>query len=323
VDRLAILTSGGDSPGTNAAIEAAARQAGALGVEMLGVQRGFAGLAEGQVRPLTLAEVDGIAARGGTVLGTSRDRTIGEQEGRRRLLATLESERIAGLVLLGGDGSIRYGATALSEMGVACVAIPCTIDNDVSGTDRTVGFDSACNRAISLADGIKDTAQALAGRMFLLETLGGQTGFIALAVAEATHADLVFVPEYPIELDSAAEKLRRCLEGRGYALAVASEGAGDVHSMAAFLAEAAGHRIRVTSLGHAQRGGSPTFLDRWLARRFAELAVTGLIEGRSACVTICRGYDVMLAPLAEVAGGRREPDRAAYDLINGLGTVPQ
>lgn len=319
MNRLAILTSGGDSPGTNAAIEAATRQASACGAELLGVRGGFAGLADGQVHLLTLAEVDGIAARGGTILGTSRDRTIADEEGRQRLLRTLERERIAGLVLLGGDGSIRYGATALAEMGVASIAIPCTIDNDVPGTDRTIGFDSACNRAMGLVDGIRDTAQALAGRMFLLETLGGHTGFIALAVAEAAQADLVLLPEYPVDLDRAAERLRRRVQAQGYALAVASEGAGDVHSMATYLAEAAGHRIRLTSLGHAQRGGSPSYFDRWLARRCAELAVSGLLSGQSACMTASEGYNVQLVSLTDVCSGQKQPDRSVYERINGLG----
>jgi len=314
--RLAILTSGGDSPGTNAAIEAVVRRATAVGLEVLGAERGFAGLAGGDLRPLSLADVDGISARGGTILGTSRDRTIAEAQGRQCLLQTLERQSIAGIVLLGGDGSIRYGATALRELGVPCLSIPCTIDNDVPGTDRTLGFDSACNRAVALADGIKDTAQALHGRLFVLETLGGNTGFIALAVAEAVHADLVLLPEYSLDLDYAAQRLRAAGAARGYALAVAGEGAGDVHGMATYLAEAAGHRVRLTSLGHAQRGGSPTFLDRWLARRFAQAAVTALAHDEGGAMTACRGYDIVLAPLDEVVQGQKAPDRAVYDAIN-------
>ena len=317
--RLAVLTSGGDSPGTNAAIEALVRHAAASGLEVMGVERGFAGLAAGRLRPLRLADVDGIGARGGTMLGTSRDRTVTDQAGRQQLLRELRNQRIEGVVLLGGDGSIRYGATGLDELGVPCVAIPCTIDNDVPGTDRTLGFDSACNRAIALVDGIRDTAQALHGRMFILETLGGNTGFIALAVAEAVHADLVLVPEYALDLDCAARRMRGAVEGRGYALAVASEGAGDMHDVARYLAEAAGHRVRLTSLGHAQRGGPPSFLDRWLARRFALEAVAALAAGQGGMVTVCRGYEVGLAPLAEVVGGEKAPDRAVYEAINGLG----
>lgn len=316
--RLAILTSGGDSPGTNAAIEAAVRHAAAAGVEMLGVERGIPGLADGRFRPLAPAEVDGIAARGGTILGTARDRTLADEDGRQRILEELRRRQVSGLVLLGGDGSIRHGAGGLAEMGVACVAIPCTIDNDVPGTDRTLGFDSACNRAITLADGIRDTAQALHGRMFVLETLGGNTGYIALAVAEVVHADLVLLPEYPLDLDYGAQRVRRAVERRGYALIVASEGAGDVHGMAGYLAEAAGHRARLTSLGHAQRGGPPSFLDRWLAGRFAAVAVEALLEGRGGLVTVCRGYEVALAPLSEVACAEKAPERPVYDRINGL-----
>ncbi|MGQ9554664.1 MAG: 6-phosphofructokinase [Anaerolineae bacterium] len=316
--RLAILTSGGDSPGTNAAIEAVVRRAATEGAQVLGAERGFAGLAAGHLRPLTLADVDGISARGGTVLGTSRDRTIAEAEGQQRLLQTLEHERVGGVVLLGGDGSIRHGATTMRDLGLPCVSIPCTIDNDVPGTDRSLGFDSACNRAIALADGIRDTGQALHGRLFVLETLGGNTGFIALAVAEAVHADLVLLPEYSLDLDYAAQRLRTACEEHGYALAVASEGAGDVHGMATYLAEAAGHRLRLTSLGHAQRGGPPTFLDRWLARRFGEAAVAALLRGQGGVMTACRGYEIGLVPLDEVVQGQKAPERALYDAINGL-----
>jgi len=316
--RLAILTSGGDSPGTNAAIEAVVRRAAERDAEVLGVERGFAGLAADRLRPLTPEGIDGVGARGGTVLGTSRDRTIAEEEGRARVLATLEREGIGGLVLLGGDGSIRHGATALRQMGVRCLSIPCTIDNDVPGTDRSLGFDSACNRAIALADGIKDTAQALLGRIFMLETLGGDTGFIALAVAEAAHADLVLLPEYPLDQDYAAQRLRAAVEARGYALAVAGEGAGDVHGLSIYLAEAAGHRVRLSSLGHAQRGGAPSFLDRWLARRFGEMAVDALLAGQQGSITACRGYETVLVPLDEVLAGEKRPNRAAFEAINGL-----
>ncbi|NPV07926.1 MAG: 6-phosphofructokinase [Anaerolineae bacterium] len=336
--RLAILTSGGDSPGTNAAIESAVRHADRLGLQTLGVRSGFAGLAEGELETLTPAQVDGISARGGTVLGTSRDRTVGDRSGRDRILQVISREGIDGVIVLGGDGSIRHGATALEAMGVTCAAIPCTIDNDVPGTDRTLGFDTACNRAIALADAIRDTAQALPGRMFVLETLGGNTGFIALAVAEAVHADLVLLPEYPLDLDYGARRMRAAVARQGYALAVASEGAGDVPSMASYLAEAAGHRVRLTSIGHAQRGGAPSFLDRWLAERFAAAAVShlGRDQGGSASpgsvdaatrssvgvVAVCRGYDVELAPLAEVIGGHKQPDHGVFQALNGLAVQP-
>lgn len=316
--RFAILTSGGDSPGTNAAIEATVRHAAAIGAEVLGVTRGFAGLADGNLHLLTPAEVDGISARGGTVLGTSRDRSIAEEEGRRRMLATIHREGIEGVIVLGGDGSIRHGATALAAEAVSTVAIPCTIDNDVALTDRTLGFDSACNRAVALADGIRDTGQALHGRAFLLETLGGNTGHIALAVAEAVHADAVMIPEYEVALEHVANRMREAVETRGYAVAVASEGVGDVHAKAEYLAEASGHRVRLTSLGHAQRGGPPTFLDRWLAERFAATAVRALASGTRAHVTVCRGYGFALEPLSMVAAASKSPDHAVFAALNKL-----
>jgi 6-phosphofructokinase 1 len=318
VARLAILTSGGDSPGINAAIEATVRHAAALDSEVLGVERGFAGLAEGHLRPLTVDDVDGIAARGGTILGTSRDRSVAEEDGRRRMLAVARREGIDGVIVLGGDGSIRHGATALAGMGVSSVSIPCTIDNDVALTDRTLGFDSACNRAIALADGIRDTGQALHGRMFVLETLGGDTGHIAVAVAEATHADAVLVPEFPVDREYVTGRMCRAVAERGYAFAVASEGAGDVHALTGAIAQASGHRVRLTSLGHAQRGGSPTYLDRWLAERFAATAVAALLAGPCSAVTVCSGLECSLAPLASVAAATKAIDRAAFARVNGL-----
>jgi len=256
--RLAILTSGGDSPGTNAAIEAVVRHAHREGAEVLGVRHGFAGLAAGDLAPLSLADVDGIAARGGTVLGTSRDRTVGEAEGRERILATIRR------------------------------------------------------------DGIHDTAQAIPGRMFVLETLGGHTGHIALAVAETVCADLVLLPEFPLDLDYGAARMAAAVASRGYALAVASEGAGDVHAMTAYLAEAAGHRARLTSIGHAQRGGPPSFLDRWLAERFGALAVERLLAGERGLMTACSGYCVHTVALSWVAAGLKSPDGVAYRRLNGL-----
>ncbi len=316
--RLGLLVSGGDAPGVNAAIEAAARRAAASGVELWGVQGGFAGLASGQMRPLLPEDVPGLASRGGSWLGTSRDRIVASAQGRGQLLEAIQAKQLQGIVLLGGDGSIRYGARALVEKGVPCVAIPCSIDNDVPGTDRTVGFDTACNLAISLADRILDTAQSLPGRMFVLETLGGNTGHIALAVAEAIHADLVLLPEYALDLDYAAQRMRRAVAARGYALAVASEGAGDVKAMGEYMARIAGHRVRLTSIGHAQRGGPPSFFDRWLAARFAALAVDSLASGHGGAVTVWRGGAFGLAPIEEVAAGSKLPDRLTYNAINGL-----
>lgn len=313
--RIAALTSGGDSPGMNACLVVLARYGAQLGVEILGARSGFAGLAEGRLQPLASLDDGTLAARSGTVLGTSRDRSFATEEGVERLGRVVDEHGLEGLVVLGGDGSFKYGMPLAGQVGLAAIGIPSTIDNDVWGTDWTLGFDSACNLTLTLLDGLNATGSSLGKRVFALETLGGHTGHIALRVAEVGQADYVLVPEVEPDLPHATEALKHALSQRGWAILVLGEGVPEVRTVAEKLSEAAGCRLRYSATGHAARGAPVSGLDRWLARLGAERALDLLLEGQSGLVL---GYTDRLVelPLAEVAERRKQLDLALYKRIN-------
>lgn len=313
--RIAALTSGGDSPGMNACLVALARYGAQLGVEILGARSGFAGLAEGRLEPLSAFDDGTLAARSGTVLGTSRDRSFASEEGVERLGRVVDEHGLEGLLVLGGDGSFRHGMPLAGQAGLAAIGIPSTIDNDVWGTDWTLGFDSACNLTLTLLDGLNATGSSLGERIFALETLGGHTGHIALRVAEVGQADYVLVPEVEPDLPHATEALKRALAERGWAVLVFGEGVPEARTVAEKLSEAAGCRLRYSATGHAARGAPVFQMDRWLARLWAERALDLLLEGQYGLVL---GYTDRLVelPLAEVAAQRKQLDMTLYERIN-------
>jgi 6-phosphofructokinase 1 len=219
---------------------------------------------------------------------------------------------------LGGDGTIRRVASQLVAWGYPLIAIPCTIDRDVPGTEQTLGFDSACNRALPLMDAIHDTAASLSGRIFVVETLGGSTGHLALAIADAAQVDAVCVPEVAIDMHKVSKKLASSLERQGYAICVVSEGIGEVSSFCTELAAAAGHRVRLTSLGHAQRGGPPSFFDRWLGRAWGEFAALELLAGRHGLMASWQANQIWSVPIEEVCQAQSKGfDYTSYQRVNG------
>ncbi len=220
--RTAIVVSGGDAPGINAAIDAYTRLAGP-GDEALGAQDGFAGLLAGRVAELDRGLLTLLAGRGGSILRSNRDPVLAAPDAAERLRAVIAQNGLDNLLVFGGDGTLQFVLPLLEAWGVPAVALPTTIDNDVAGTDYTLGHDSACNFALAAIDGIRATGQALPGRIFLLETLGAPTGHLALAVAYAGGAHVVLLPEYAFALDWLCARLKDCVERDGYALAVASE----------------------------------------------------------------------------------------------------
>lgn len=315
--RIAILASGGDAPGANAAIEAITHTLAAHRAEAWGVNSGFAGLLAGQLTRLEATQLVGAGARGGVLLGTSRERVLAEADAPERLRRVWASFKLDGLVVLGGDGTIRQAGKILAEWGYPLVAIPCTIDNDVPLTDRTLGHDSACNRALPLIDAIRDTAVALPGRLFALETLGGHTGHIAVALADAIHADAVCVPEIEINVTAVGQRLAAAVEQRGYGLCIICEGAGNVPALCHAIAKTAGFRIRLTSMGHAQRGGPPSYFDRWLARAWGEMAAGQLLQGLSGQMMTWQRGAIAAVPLADVfAAPPKAIDQVRYEQIN-------
>jgi len=297
--RIGVLTSGGDAPGMNAAIRAVTRSAIYNGMEVVGIRRGFEGLLEGDVIPLTSRSVGGIIHRGGTVLRTARSERFKKPEGQVEALDRLKELDLDGLILIGGEGTFK-GAWALSEKGFPVVGIPGTIDNDVAGTDVTIGFDTAVNTALDAVRKLRDTASSH-DRLFIVEVMGRNSGFLASMVALASGAEYVLVPEISSDIEKLCDKLHnaRC-QGKTHSLIIVAEGVMSAQDLALRLKDTAGYEARVTVLGHIQRGGSPTAFDAVLASRMGACAVEALMEGKSG-VMIAVQKDEMATPPLSVA----------------------
>ncbi|RTH40386.1 6-phosphofructokinase, partial [Thermus scotoductus] len=279
--RIGVFTSGGDAPGMNAAIRAVVRQAYALGLEVIGIRRGYAGMILGEMVPLGVRDVANILQRGGTVLLTARSQEFLTEEGRAKAAEKLKAAGIEGLVAIGGDGTFRGAMRLLEEHKVPVVGVPGTIDNDLYGTDYTIGFDTAVNTALEAIDRIRDTA-ASHERVFFIEVMGRSSGFIALDVGLAGGAEVIAVPEEPVDPKTIAEGLMESLRrGKSSSIVVVAEGAypGGAAGLLAAIQEHVRVEARVTVLGHIQRGGSPTAKDRILASRLGAAAVEALAGG--------------------------------------------
>lgn len=303
--RIGILTSGGDAPGMNAAIRAATRCAIYKGLEVIGIRRGFEGLLEGDVIPLTSRSVGGIIHRGGTILRTARSERFKKPEGQVEALDRLKELDLGGLILIGGEGTFK-GAWALYKKGFPVVGIPGTIDNDVAGTDMTIGFDTAVNTALEAVRKLRDTASSH-DRLFIVEVMGRNSGFLASMVALASGAEYVLVPEIPSDIEKLCDKLynARC-QGKTHSLIIVAEGVMSAQDLALRLKDTAGYEARVTVLGHIQRGGSPTAFDTVLASRMGACAVEALMEGKSGVMTAVQ-KDEMATPPLSVAWEEKKP----------------
>jgi 6-phosphofructokinase 1 len=319
VRRIGILTSGGDAPGMNAAIRAAVRHALGCRLEIVGIRRGYAGLLAGEVQPLTRAGVANVIQRGGTVLGTSRCEEFFAPEGRARAAAVLSGAGIEGLIVIGGDGTF-HGATLLAaEQSVAVAGVPGTIDNDVYGTDFTIGFDTAVNTALAAIDRIRDTA-ASHERLFLVEVMGRTCGHIALAVGVAGGAEDVLIPETPADLAAVSAEIRQSWErGKRSSIIVVAESGKEGHAfgIADRVRVSTGLEPRVCVLGHIQRGGTPTARDRILASRLGAAAVDILLEGGGMMAGEVCG-NVVRAPLRETWEKRRNLPADLLALVRNL-----
>jgi phosphofructokinase-like protein len=328
---FAVLTGGGDCPGLNAAIRAVMRALAAAGHEVAGVRDGWRGLAESEFLPLTGRTVSGILPRGGTILGTSGFDPFREELGVERVLETMRTLDIAGVVAIGGEGTMTIAYRLHSEHGYPVVGVPKTIDNDLAGTDSTIGFDTAVHVCTEAIDRLHTTAESH-NRVMVVEVMGRNTGWIAAASGVAGGADVILVPEEPLPIEDACEHIRiRHQSGRDFSIVVVAEGypltrrtgeheervvqehdrygyerlGGIGRVIAAEIERITGFEARVTVLGHVQRGGTPTARDRLLATRLglraAELAMSGS-WGRMAAV---HGDEIVDVPLVDVAGKQR------------------
>jgi 6-phosphofructokinase 1 len=299
--RIAVLTSGGDAPGMNAAVRSVVRAADAAGIETYGVKGGYAGLVAGAIEPLDARSVSGILHLGGTILGTARSPRFRTTEGRQEALKHLDLTEIEGLVVIGGDGSFR-GADALSREGhVRVVGIPGTIDNDLSGTDFTLGFDTAVNTALENIDRIRDTA-ASHGRVFFVEVMGRSSGWLALYSALAGGGTAALVPERATDVQAVRDRVQRSFAlGKRFCLVIVAEGdhAGGAYAVAERVVEGTDLEYRVTTLGHIQRGGSPTMRDRVLAAVLGDAAVGALMDGADRVMVGQRRGEVVRTPLEQ------------------------
>ncbi|CAM3522685.1 6-phosphofructokinase [Cytobacillus oceanisediminis] len=277
--RIGVLTSGGDSPGMNAAVRAVVRKAIYHNIEVYGVYGGYSGLMTGNIKKLDLGSVGDIIHRGGTVLHSARSEEFKTKEGQQKGIEQMNKHGIDGLVVIGGDGSYR-GARALTEQGFPCVGVPGTIDNDIPGTQYTIGFDTALNTVIDAIDKIRDTATSHE-RTFIIEVMGRDAGDIALCAGLAGGAETILIPEEGYNMDEIADRLKKGHErGKKHSIIVVAEGVCSGVDFAKQIKETTNFDTRVSVLGHMQRGGSPTAFDRVLASRLGARAVELLIEGK-------------------------------------------
>src|SRR5690606_25307207 len=280
VKKIAVLTSGGDSQGMNAAVRAVVRSAIFHGIEVYGVQRGYQGLLNDDLRPMDLRSVGDIIQRGGTILQTARCKEFTTPEGQQRGAEILRARGIDGLVVIGGDGSYQ-GANKLSKLGIKTMGIPGTIDNDIPFTDFTIGFDTAVGIVVDAINKIRDTMSSHE-RTSVVEVMGRHCGDIALHAGLASGAEAIIVPEVPSDITAVAERMKHNFaKGKRHSIIVVAEGAGRGEDVANKLTELSGIEARVTVLGHIQRGGTPTAQDRILASRLGDFAVRQLMEGNS------------------------------------------
>jgi len=275
---IGVITPGGDAPGMNAAIRAVTRIAHAKGLQVLGFERGWDGLLTNNFKRLTPRTVGGIIQLGGTMLHTLRCPNFEKKEGVKKAAETLAANKVDGLVVIGGDGSFRGALDLSKESGTLMVGVPATIDNDVFGTDETIGFDTAANTAVKAIDQIRDTAISHE-RIFIVEVMGRKRGFLALHVGITVGAEVILVPENECKITQIIEVLQEnARKGKKAGVIVAAEGIGDTAALAKEIEEHTGSEVRLSILGYAQRGGSPTARSRLLASLFAEKAVDLLCQ---------------------------------------------
>lgn len=317
---VGVVTSGGDAPGMNAAIRGLVRIGHAKGLQFLGFERGWEGLITGASKPLTTRSVGGIIQLGGTILHTSRCPEFRKSKEIRKAAETIGSNKVDGLVVIGGDGSANGAYELSKETGSQIVVVPASIDNDVFGTDETIGFDTAVNTAVENIDKIRDTAISLE-RVFIVEVMGRTRGFLASTVGITVGAEVILVPE--VEIDK--EKMFRVItensaKGKKSGIIVAAEGIGDTRKLALEIEEETGKEVRLSILGYAQRGGSPTARSRLLASLFADEAIEVLVKNEGNRVVGLQKGEITSIDLEKSCENKKRLDLGLLDLACELAT---
>jgi 6-phosphofructokinase 1 len=321
--RIAVLTSGGDAPGMNAAIRAVVRTAAYHDLEIFGIDQGYQGMIDGHIEPMTARSVSNIIQRGGTILRTARCMPFYDVEGRQQAAKQLQDRDIEGIVVIGGDGSYQGADLLCKEHGIHCIGMPGTIDNDIGGTDFTIGYATALNIAMEAIDRIRDTA-ASHDRLFFVEVMGRHSGYLAMMSGIAGGAEDILVPEQPSDIDRLIQHLREGRDrGKSSAIVVVAEGddAGHAIDVAKLVAEKSEFKDgRVVVIGHLQRGGSPAAFDRILASRLGIRAVEALMEGETGKMAGISADTVVLRPLSEAWECRTQFDPSLLRVAHILAT---
>lgn len=319
---IGVLTSGGDSPGMNACIRAVVKYALQNGQRVIGIEDGYSGMIKNKMVELDYSSVNNIIQLGGTILGTARSEEFKTAEGRKKAYENLKNAGIEGLVLIGGDGTFAGGSALSKEYGIPMVGIPGTIDNDIVGTDHTIGYDTCLNTVISAIDKIRDTATSH-HRIFFVEVMGRNAGFIALNAALASGAENVLIPEEKTDIESLAEEIKSQNRGERSSIIIVAEGddgGGALEIMQKIKPLLNGYDMRHSILGHIQRGGSPSAFDRIIATRMGAWAVELLNKGENNCFIGVKGEELKINKLVESATSTAELDHLKLELLKKLQT---
>jgi 6-phosphofructokinase 1 len=318
MQKIGVVTAGGDAPGMNAAIRSVVRTAIFHGLKVVGIERGYAGLIEGKIRPLNARSVSGIINRGGTVLKTARCEKIKTEEGVKKAVNNLKANRVDGLIVIGGDGSFRGASELYNASGIPVVGVPATIDNDVAGTETTIGFDTAVNTALFTIDRIRETATSHE-RVFVVEVMERKRGFLALAVGFAEGAEFILVPELKFDIETICKKLKQGRKkGKTSEIIVMAEGAGDSSLFVKEIKRRTGYDVRLTILGHALRGGAPTAQSRIIANQFGAHAVELLLKGAKKRMVGVKGEKIVSVDLDYSWQQKKNMDEQLYRLAEIL-----
>lgn len=311
---IAILTSGGDAPGMNAAVRSVARTALSMGMRVIGVHRGYNGLLNGDVFEINLRSVSDIIHRGGTILYTARSEEFSLPAGVAKAAQTCKDLGVDGVVVIGGDGSFR-GARDLSEAGIPCIGLPGTIDNDIASSEYTIGFDTAMNTAMKMVDRIRDTAQSH-DRCSVVEVMGRRCGDIALETGIAVGATSILIPEVPYDLEKDVIERMRFTQrsGKKHFIVIVAEGIGGVEDIAKYIEEKTKIETRATVLGHVQRGGSPTLRDRVVASTMGHKAVQLIAEGKGNRVVALKDGKIVDYGITEALSMKRVFNEELYKI---------